>query len=107
MGDNSLTAITTAGISITVEFRTHISDPAATKTNKSDRKQTRGASAYDEYSTFPANASVADSTVFTRSALNKYGIIVHRGHLAAAGQGSMTTHQNINDVAKKHKCSKS
>ena len=30
LGDNSLTAITTAGISITVEFSTHISDPAAT-----------------------------------------------------------------------------
>jgi hypothetical protein len=70
-GDNSRNAITTAGASITTEFNTHISDPAAIWSFNGVRKQIRGASAYDEYSTFPANASVADNAVFTMSALNR------------------------------------
>ena len=86
-GDNSLHAIETAGTNMITEFNTHISDPAAIWSFSGVKKLTRGASAYDEYSTFPANASVADKAVLTTSALNNEGITAHRGHRARAGHG--------------------
>lgn len=44
-GDNSFTAIATAGTRNTTEFSTHISAPAATWSFSGVKKQIRGASA--------------------------------------------------------------
>src|SRR4051794_176250 len=67
----------------------------------------RGAAAYVGYSTRFEKARKAESAVFARSAVMRYGTTAQRDQCARLGQGCSTVHQKSSDVKRKHACSTS